>query len=93
MIAAGFHQMLYFYWGRCWGDGCKDYIKDKRGRESQTIYTLQTSRELSHMRQVEEGDIKGFQLSVSDKGGPRIRGKKIIILEFFDAARSNREFR
>jgi plasmid stabilization system protein ParE len=67
-----------------------DYISKKWGERTARQFVLKTDslfqllRRHPAMGQIENGDIRGFQLSRQTRILYRIRDEKIIILAFFD---------
>jgi len=80
-------------------DTIVDYIKDKWGERTASQFILKTDeifkllKNYPTMGQIENGDIRGFQLSRQTRLLYRIRDNKIIVLAFFDVRQDpNKKF-
>jgi len=76
-----------------------EYIKNKWGERTAKQFVLKTDgifkllQNYPTMGQVENGDVRGFQLSRQTKLLYRVRDDKIIVLAFFDVRQDpNRKF-
>ena len=81
-------------------DSIVDYIADKWGERTAKQFVLKTDeifkllQNYPTMGQIENGEIRGFQLTRQTRILYRIRDEKIIILAFFDVRQDpNKKFR
>jgi plasmid stabilization system protein ParE len=81
-------------------DTIVDYIKNKWGERTAKQFVLKTDgifkllKNYPTMGQIENGDIRGFQLSRQTRLLYRVRDEKIIVLAFFDVRQDpNKKFR
>ena len=80
-------------------DSIVDFIKDKWGERTAKQFVIKTDeifkllKNYPTMGQIENGDIRGFQLSRQTRLLYRVRDEKIIVLAFFDVRQDpNKKF-
>ena len=80
-------------------DSIVDFIKAKWGERTAKQFVIKTDeifqllKNYPTMGQIENGDIRGFQLSRQTKLLYRVRDEKIIVLAFFDVRQDpNKKF-